>query len=203
MLLPFCVLFIEKSSFIKLHPFGFFFIMKMVGEWRHTHTVLFIFLLFLFNLFLFPFSDLLFSLLSVLFSVTVFSSWHSWVLVSGTDCGIVFSGVTYVNFSLKWEWRCCSHALMHLMFLVSFFWVTFTITSCTLIGVNETPVHPCLSIYLNTVLLFPNVLCSCGRQESHWPFHYTEDMKAMAWQMDLRDMLKYLFISVSDSLNCD
>ncbi len=144
----------------------------------HTHCFIYFFIFLISFYFLF----LTFHFLSfLLFSVTVFSSWHSWVLVSGTDCGTVFSGVTYVNFSLKWEWRCCSHALMHLMFLVSFFWVTFTITSCTLIGVNETPVHPCLSIYLNTILLFPNVLCSCGRQESHWPFHYTEDMKPMAW----------------------
>ncbi len=148
MLLPFCVLFIEKSSFIKLHPFLFFFIMKMVGEWRHTHTHT-LFYLFFFYSFLISFYFLFLTfyfLFFLLFSVTVFSSWHSWVLVSGTDCGIVFSGVTYVNFSLKWEWRCCSHALMHLMFLVSFFWVTFTITSCTPV---QTPVHPCLSIYLS------------------------------------------------------
>ncbi len=146
--------------------------MKMVGEWRHIHcfisfsslpscsfSVVFFFFLNLFLSFFWPF---IFCFL--LFSVTVFSSWHSWVLVSGTDCGTVFSGVTYVNFSLKWEWWSCSHALMHLMFLVSFFWVTFMITSCSLIGVNETPVHPCLSISLNTVLQFPSFLCSCGRQ---------------------------------------
>lgn len=182
--------------------------MKMVGEWQHIHcfisfsslpscsfSVVFFFFL---NLF---FWSLIFSLI-LLFSVTVFSSRHSWVLVSGTDCGTVFSGVTYVNFSLKWEWCSCSHALMHLMFLVSFFWVTFTITSCSLIGVNETPVHPCLSIYLNTVLPFPSFLCSCGRQESHWPFHYTEDMKAMAWTDGPERHVIIFILSVPDSLNC-